>query len=189
MNGKLAACVKWRMHYALEEDERDETPATPPLHHPINNCHPNTTTSINMDIRTALSAPAPVPAIHARLVCHASPNTLFGAASHRPQRPNTHPIPTLDFDPNSDTIPSHHNSVLSHFPLWFFSVKASRTILLELSFHGHAVAWYANSRSGNDGFYLGRADNVMNAMAYALMHRNGRLDVQGYALIRKCFAF
>jgi hypothetical protein len=134
MNGKLAACVKWHMHYALEEDERDETPATPPLHHPINNCHPNTTTSINTDIRTALSAPAPVPAIHARLVCHASPNTLFGAASHRPQYP--HWISTL--------TPTRYLHIIipycPTFPFGFSRLRHHERYFW--SFHSTAMQWH-----------------------------------------------
>lgn len=100
---------------------------------------------------------------------------------HRPaQQPKTlHPTPDTHagFRPLS---PIRHLHIIIPYCLLsllvFISVPASRTTLSGLSFRGNAMAWCANSRGGSGGLWFGRADNDMNAMAYAFIkHRDGRL--------------
>lgn len=119
MKGKLAACGKSVHTTLFEERERDETPATPPLPHSTNDCHPNPTTSISMDISMRRTAPpAPAQAILARLARHASPKTHFGIAAYHPNTPYPHPIPTLD----SDSLPRPFRITISYCLLssWLF---------------------------------------------------------------------
>lgn len=101
------------------EDERDEIRrhrrCTIPS--PI---HPNPTTSISMDIALRhIAPPAPAQATLAQLVRFAPPETLPGTASLHPDTHIHTRYPRWIPTPFSDTTPSHHNSVLSSFPLGF----------------------------------------------------------------------
>lgn len=73
--------------------------------------------------RYSTASSAPAQAILAQLVCHASPDTLFGTTACTPTPHHTYTrYPHWTPTPDPATTPSHHNSVLSHFPILVFSL-------------------------------------------------------------------